>query len=149
MRHEANAHFCNGTFCGYDSESLVPVPQWATMLTSRVLLFIAAVCLGFAVWTVHVSAEATYQTYVGSTYKMTIASSTCPSVWDRWTDHLPPAPIPEPTSISNEVGPTTGELKASACGRSIVGQEHITESWASGALLALIAAGFTWLKFDQ
>jgi hypothetical protein len=115
------------------------------MIFSRVLFFVAAVCIGFAAWTIHVYPTATYQTSANGT----IATSTCSSVWDLWINHVPPAPVPLPKNIANAVGPTDPELKAAACAASIVGNEHISETWAVGALVAFIAGAFSWWRFEE
>src|ERR1017187_1008615 len=116
------------------------------MIFNRVLLFVAAVCIGLAAWTIHDHPTSTYETSAGGT---TIATATCSSVWDRWINHVPPSPVPLPKSIANAVGPTNPELKAAACSASIVGNEHISETWAAGALVALVTAAFSWRRFED
>jgi hypothetical protein len=115
------------------------------MIFSRVLFFVMAVCIALAAWNVHVYPTATYRTSANGA----IAHSTCPSVWDLWINHVPPAPVPLPKNISNAVGPTRPELKALACGASLVGKEHIAETWAAGALVAFISGAFVWWRFEE
>ncbi|MGB7652076.1 MAG: hypothetical protein WBL51_02220 [Acidimicrobiales bacterium] len=115
---------------------------------SRVLLFVALLCLGFSAWTVHLHPTATYEFQKNAT-ATSLASSSCPSVWDRWIDKVPPTPIPLPKNIANDIGPTKADLKATACSAAIVGKEHVAETWGAGALVALLAAGFCWWQFED
>lgn len=131
------------------STGSAPVSQLHTVILSRVLLFVAAICIGFAIWTIHTHPTAQYRTPVGDTIATTISSETCSSVWDRWIDHLPPAPTSEPPNIENVVGPTIQQLKASACSASIVGHEHISETWAAAALASLLAGAFAWWRIEN
>jgi hypothetical protein len=47
------------------------------------------------------------------------------------------------------VGPTNAELKAASCSASIVGNEHISETWAAGALVALLAGALSWWRIED
>lgn len=101
------------------------------MITSRVPLVIAAVCLGFAAWNARVHPTATYGYPGNFNFPATVNKEKCPSVWDRWTDNLPPT----------EYAPTGGDLsiKLSACSSAIVDREHVSEIWIAGAVIALWA----------
>ena len=68
---------------------------------------------------------------------------------DRWINNVPPSPIPLPKNIANVVGPTNAELKAASCSASIVGNEHISETWAAGALVALLAGALSWWRIED
>jgi hypothetical protein len=106
------------------------------VITARVLIFIAVVCLGFAAWYVHVHPSASYETPASATV---VKSEGCPSVWDRWTDDLPPTSFPESPHTLYEYGPTTALIKQRACDSSIVGREHVAETWLAGAVISLFA----------
>jgi hypothetical protein len=119
------------------------------MISSRVLLFVAVVCIGFAAWTIHLHPMAAYEIPVGDTTASSLATTSCSSVWDRWTNDVPPSPVPLPKSLANVEGPTNADLKAAACSATVVGHEHISETWAAGALVALLAAAFCFWQFED
>ena len=110
------------------------------MITARVLAFIAAVCLGFAAWFVHVHPSASYEPAGNTTSAVAVKSETCPSVWDRWIDDLPPVTFPESQRALYEYGPTTALIKQRTCDSSIVGREHVSENWLAGAIILLFVA---------
>lgn len=112
------------------------------MITARVLTFIAVICLGFAAWYVHIHPSATYETSGNVSSATVVKSEGCPSFWDRWTDDLPPASYPEVQRILYEYGPTAALIKQQACDSSIVGREHVAETWLAGAIISLLPALF-------
>jgi hypothetical protein len=74
-----------------------------------------------------------------------IRTESCPSVWDRWTDNLPPTSNTETPQQLNDFGPTLAVIKRTACGAAIVGREHISETWlAGGGVAFLIGLGLWW-----
>ena len=112
------------------------------MIANRLCLGIALVCLAFAAWNVHLDPVADYMGYSSGSSATIVQHSRCISVWDVWIDSTSPAPIPQPQNIRDATGPTSANLWQSACEATIVGREHIAETWFAGGVLALlIAAG--------
>jgi hypothetical protein len=112
------------------------------VITARVLVFIAVICLGFTAWYVYIHPSASYETSGTPSSAVVVKSEGCPSVWDRWTDDLPPASFPESQHVLYEYGPTTPLIKQRACDSSIVGREHVAETWLAGAIISLLAVLF-------
>ena len=115
------------------------------MIETRVLFFVAAVCLGFAAWNLHLHPSTSYNPTSEMTNLSGIRTESCPSVWDRWTDNLPPTSNTETPQQLNNYGPTLAVIKRTACGAAIVGREHISETWlAAGGVAFLIGFGLWW-----
>jgi hypothetical protein len=117
------------------------------VITARVLAFVAVVCLAFAAWNVHIHPGASYETSKNFNNAVTTKVESCASVWDRWTDDLPPAPFPETKHDLDEFGPTAAVVKQRACDSSIVGREHVSETWLAGAIIAFTAGALSWRRW--
>lgn len=118
------------------------------MIETRVLLFVAAICLGFAAWNIHLHQTTSYNASSEWSTESGIHFESCASLWDRWTDDLPPAPPQKTQDQINEYGPTLAMIKHSACDASIVGREHVSEIWLAGAIVALASSFAIWRKTE-
>lgn len=112
------------------------------MIAARVLIFVSVIFLGFAAWYVHIHPSASYEPYGNPSTAAVVKSESCPSVWDRWTGDLPPASFPESQHNVYEYGPNTPQIEQLACDSSIVGREHVAETWLAGAIISLLTALF-------
>jgi hypothetical protein len=111
------------------------------MFEERVLVAIATLCLAMAAWTVHLHPTTSYVGVPSSNSGTAIMQTSCISVWDLWTDTTSPAPIELPKNYVNANGPDNPQRAQLACGATIVGREHVAETWAAGSLVLLLIAG--------
>ncbi len=121
------------------------------MIDARILLLITAICLGFAAWNVHLHQTTSYNaTTEWNSSERGIHVETCPSLWERLTDEIPPpSGFQEPQSQINLYGPTVEMIKRSACDASIVGREHVSEIWLAGATVSLASFLALWRKTED
>ena len=120
--------------------------QSLSMTANRFFLFGAAVLLGFAVWNVQIHPTVSYNATSEWSAEKGIHLDSCPSIWDRWTDNLPPTPYQPSQSQIDLYGPTLYMIQHSACDASIVGHEHLSEVWLGGAAVAF---GFSFVKWRK